>query len=242
MPARRRSRAPWLLVLLWLFAAVPALAQDFPPLTGRVVDTADLLGDTAEAELSGLLAGHESATTNQVVVVTVPDLGGYDIADYGFQLGRHWGIGQEGKDNGVLLIVARDDRKVRIEVGYGLEGALTDAQSKLIIENTILPAFKEGDYEGGIRAGLGAMLTVLNGEALPAEIADSGQEDELPGWAVILIVVGVVIFFLFMSTVGRRRGWVTTSGGWSSGGGSSGGGGFSGGGGSFGGGGASGGW
>lgn len=245
-----RLIAPRLLILLWLIATGPALAQNFPELTGRVVDEGDLLSASVEADLTERLAAFEAATTDQIVVVTLPDLGGYEIADYGFQLGRHWGIGQADKNNGALLIVSRDDRKIRIEVGYGLEGTLTDANSKLIIENVIVPAFKAGDFEKGISDGVAAMLTLLNDGELPAEIADSDEVSdepgELPDWAVLPVLIFFVVFIFFMFFAGRGRGGTGTGGSWhsSSGGfsGGSSGGGFSGGGGSFGGGGASGGW
>ena len=122
-------------------------APSFPALTGRVVDEAGILSSDTQSRLTALLAEHEQQTGHQVVVVTLKSLQGNDIADYGYQLGRAWGIGQKGKNTGALVIVAPNERKVRIEVGYGLEGILTDAQSKLIIENTILPYFKKGDYD-----------------------------------------------------------------------------------------------
>src|SRR5690606_33601941 len=110
------------------------------------------------------LQAHENASGNQLVVVTLPELGGYSIEEYGYQLGRHWGIGQKGEDNGVLLIVARDERKVRIEVGYGLEGTLTDALSSNIIHAVILPRFRQNDFNGGIAAGATAIIQALGGE------------------------------------------------------------------------------
>ena len=131
-----------------LFAALIALlvavgaahaAPTFPPLSGRVVDDAGILPQDVRDQLTALLAEHEQQTGNQVVVATIKSLQGNDIAQYGYQLGRAWGIGQKGKNTGAIIIVAPNERKVRIEVGYGLEGALTDAQTKLIIENTILP-------------------------------------------------------------------------------------------------------
>src|ERR1035437_693061 len=140
-------------LFLLLMCGVPALAASslqsaFPPLTGRVVDNAHILSSSTIQSLDQSLAAYENGTSNQVVVATIASLNGDSIGDYGYQLGRYWKIGQKGKDNGVLLIVAPNERKVRIEVGYGLEGALTDAVSKLIIENSILPRFKVADYPG----------------------------------------------------------------------------------------------
>ncbi len=229
--------------LCLLIVAGAWAAPEFPELTGRVVDQAGLLSPAVEESLTGDLQRHEAETSNQVVVVTLESLGGYDIADYGYQLGRHWGIGQEGKDNGVLLIVAPSERKMRIEVGYGLEGALTDATAKSIIERVIVPKFKSGDFEDGVREGVAAILGVLAGEEW-SETDETGGQDEL-GILEILIIVAFLIIFAVLwwasSSFGPGGGW---GGGHRIGGGgfSGGGGGFSGGGGSFGGGGASGGW
>lgn len=152
-------------------------APEFPALSGRVVDQARLLSDSTERQLTSLLAEHEQKTSNQVVVVTLGSLQGYDIAEFGYQLGRHWAIGQEGKDNGVLLIVAPNERKARIEVGYGLEGTLTDALSTNIIESEITPRFKQGDMEGGILAGTRAILGTIEGSYRP-------DRSQRPGTAV----------------------------------------------------------
>ncbi len=118
------------MLILALILASPALASEpkFPPLTGRVVDDAGVLNSYTLGELTLMLADHERATGEQVVVVTLDSLQGYSIEDFGYRLGRHWGIGQKGKNTGALLIVAPKEHKVRIEVGYGLEGQLTDAQ------------------------------------------------------------------------------------------------------------------
>lgn len=142
---------------LWLtlLAVIPVqAAPQFPELSGRrVVDVAGLLSSQTRNYLTSILEQHEQATSNQVVVVTLKSLQGEEIADYGYQLGREWEIGHAGKDNGVLLIVALKERKVHIAVGYGLEGTLTDALSKNIIETVITPRFKKGDMEGGIIDG-----------------------------------------------------------------------------------------
>lgn len=256
--------------LAWLVLSVPALAQDirFPALTGRVVDQAEMLSPAKEAELTTRLEALERDTSDQVVVVTVPDLQGRDVADYGHQLGRHWGIGQSETDNGVLLIVAQQERAVRIEVGYGLEPILTDALSALIIHRQIVPAFKEGDFEGGITAGVTAIETQLRldpEEAQARAAAAERPEAEIPLAAFLPILFFLLVIFASIvgaaSRAGRRgRGgdgltpiliWAAAEalknssrgggGGWSGGGGF-GGGGFGGGGGGFGGGGASGGW
>src|SRR5579859_4433248 len=141
-----------LVIIAWicLIGAVAAQSLVFPALTGRVVDEAGVLDATDRAALTETLADLETKTTDQLVVVTLKSLQGTSIEDYGYQLGRRWLIGQKDENNGVLLIVAPNERKVRVEVGYGLEGTLTDAISKLIIENSILPRFKVADYAGGI--------------------------------------------------------------------------------------------
>lgn len=244
------------LLALLLFFAAHAWAQstpDFPELTGRVVDQAEMLSPEAEARLSQTLQAHEEASTEQVVVVTLPDLQGYAIEEYGYQLGRHWGIGQEGEDNGALLIVSKDDRKIRIEVGYGLEGRLTDAQSSVIINNVITPAFRQGNFQAGIVNGTVAMIQVLGGE--PVSVAKSpqsrtGQEKPNLGLAALFFIIMISVVFFFGSRGGRGgRGGAALVGAallgaamGGRGGGGFGGGGFGGGGGGFGGGGASGGW
>ena len=138
------------LVLILAFAAPAFSAPTFPKLDGRVTDAAGILPAETRAALDTRLAALEKTTTIQLVVATVPDLQGYEIDEYGYQLGRAWGIGQKGSNNGALLIVAPNDRKVRIEVGYGLEGVLTDALTSQIIRRNIVPAFKAGDMAGGV--------------------------------------------------------------------------------------------
>lgn len=153
-----------LLALLLSPILATAATPEFPVLSGRVVDQAKLLSPQTTQALTQQLAAHEQATTDQLVVVTLDSLQGQVIEEFGYQLGRHWGIGQKGKNNGVLLIVAPKERKVRIEVGYGLEGVLTDAISHHIIQSVILPSFKQGDYEAGISNGTTAILLALGGE------------------------------------------------------------------------------
>jgi uncharacterized protein len=248
-------------LLLLLILASPALAVDptFPELTGRVVDNAGVLSASTQSELTDMLAAHERATGQQVVVVTLDSLQGYTIEDYGYQLGRYWGIGQKGENTGALLIVVPKEHKVRIEVGYGLEGTLTDAASRTIIESDILPSFRSGDFSTGVVNGTEAILHVLGGTPLSTEPAMQPVESEsqpAPWQGVLILIIWSIIFFggwgffifswlrhrndphVWSSGSGYRGGW---SGG-SSGGGFGGGGGFSGGGGSFGGGGASGSW
>jgi uncharacterized membrane protein YgcG len=224
-----------------------------PALTGRVVDDARLLDAATAARLGDMLATHEKATGQQIVVVTVPSLHGEAIEEFGYQLGRRWGIGQKGKDNGALLIVARDDRKVRIEVGYGLEGQLTDAISSAIVNQIIIPAFRQGNFNKGIVDGATAMIKVLGGDTDAVQVqrpvaAERAGPTSIPIFVILLFIVIVVISRMG----GRRRGGVLpgailggiagSRGGFGRGGGFGGGGGFTGGGGGFGGGGASGNW
>lgn len=240
------------LVILVAFAPASVFAQSslkFPALTGRVVDVANILSAADERRIEGLLAAHEAKTTDQVVVVTVPGLQGADIETFGYQLGRHWGIGQKGKDNGVLLIVAPNERQVRIEVGYGLEGRLTDAEASRIIRTAIVPAFRSGDMTAGIVAGVHAILAVLSGESGTAAGDEKGKqpagmwtEDAAHIFLIVFIFVVIVLVRSRGSSIrgGRRYpGWGPGS---SVGGFRGSGGGFSGGGGGFGGGGSSGRW
>lgn len=172
-----KLRAGWL-VLLCLIAELAVAAIEFPQLTGRVVDEANLLSPGTRAQLTERLAQHERETSNQLVIVTLNSLQGYEIEEYGYQLGRDWGIGQEKRNNGVLLIVAPNERKVRIEVGYGLEGDLTDAQSHIIIQNAILPRFREGNFEAGIIEGTDAILGTLAGTYQPMAARPAGQQHD----------------------------------------------------------------
>lgn len=237
-----------LLVALLPFHALAQAGPEFPELTGRVVDNADMLPGKAETRLNQMLEAHEQATSEQVVVVTLPNLQGQPIEEYGYQLGRHWGIGQEGEDNGALLIVAEDERRIRIEVGYGLEGRLTDAASSTIINQVITPAFRAGDFPTGIVNGAEAMIQVLGGEplAVPQSQPASREDRPHPALAILFFVIVALSFF---GGMGSGRGRSALLGGLVAGsmmggrsGGGFGGGGFSGGGGGFGGGGASGGW
>ena len=256
------------IALLGFTGPASALAQaplTFPPLEGRVVDGARLLSPAKEQEITAKLEALERATTAQVVVVTVPSLQGHEIEDYGYQLGRAWGIGREDKDNGVLLLIAPDEKKVRIEVGYGLEPVLTDAMSALIIQNAILPSFRQGYYERGITQGVDAIDDQLRLDPTEARaIAEAADRPEARLPVAVAIIVALVFAFLVLGLISsagrgrRRRGgnglspvliWAASEAlssrgrsGRSSGGFGSGFGGFSGGGGNFGGGGASGGW
>lgn len=233
----------FLVLALCLVAGVALAAPTFPPLTGRVIDNAHLLDAGAIANLTQQLAAHEQQTGEQVVIVTLPGLDGEEIEEYGYQLGRAWGIGQKDKNNGALLIVAPTERAVRIEVGYGLEDRLTDAMSRLIVERAILPQFKAGNYQGGIEAGTQSILAVLGGGELPATLKQQPADEELP----LSIIIPIVILFLVLRLFMRRRGGSALPfllGAFLGGRGGRGGdgGGFGGGGGSFGGGGASGRW
>ncbi|HWH17958.1 MAG TPA: TPM domain-containing protein, partial [Allosphingosinicella sp.] len=203
-----------LLLLLTLLLAAPAAAQEFPKLTGRVVDNANLLSPADEAALTGKLEALEQASSRQLVVATVPSLQGYEIEDYGYRLGRAWGIGQSEANNGAILLVAPNERKVRIEVGYGLEPILTDAFSSVIINQTILPRFRQGDYPGGISAGADEIIEQLQAPPEQAErraleaAAQQQARDSGDGGSVFpLIFWGMVLLFVILPMMrGGRRG------------------------------------
>src|SRR5262245_1776986 len=165
MAGVRRFGGVLLAIALALASATAAAEPAFAELTGRVGDDADLLSYPDKVAITADLKALEDKSSDQLVVVTLPSLQGYPIEEFGYKLGRKWGIGTEKLDNGVLLIVAPNERKVRIEVGTALEGTLTDALSRIVIENSILPRFKEGDFAGGIKNGVRDIALVLTGDA-----------------------------------------------------------------------------
>jgi uncharacterized protein len=265
------ARLAWVAALV-LFAIVTAaaLAQPkFPALSGRVVDQANVLSPATRATLTQLSEAHERETSNQVVVATIPSLQGYEIADFGVQLARAWKLGQADRNNGVLLFVAPNDRGVRIEVGYGLEGALPDGTAFRIIQDEILPRFRANDIDGGVLAGMRAILGAIDGTYKPKPVSSflGIKPTEI---IVLLFFLGAIVTIVIVERYqrarypyrflygtgggpwGQRPGFGlgssdsdssdSSSGGRRSSGGGSSGGSFGGGGGSFGGGGASGRW
>ena len=222
-------RRLWQAILVFLaLIATPALADpSFPQFTGLVTDAANILPADRKAALDSKLQAFKQQTGRQLVVATIPDLQGYDIADYGYRLGRAWGVGLKGVDNGAILIVAPKERKVRIEVGYGLEPVLTDALSSVIIQQRIVPAFKAGDMPGGIEAGTAAIIEQLSlpDDQAKAKMAaavaeyDKAHQARARGghfplgvviWAVIL---GVIVLSHIGRGMGRARRYQRGAGG-----------------------------
>ena len=276
-PVRRSHPAVSAAGLAALFAALFALASltfvtsaqaapKYPALTGQIVDTANLVSPEDEAAILAELRSLEGASTDQVAIVTVPSLEGYPIEDYAIGLARQWQLGQKDKDNGLLLLVAPNERRVRIEVGRRLEPVMTDILSAAIIDTAILPRFRRGDFSGGIRAGVQDIKSVLLGdaEAVKERAKSRTPEDDPMAFVTLLLFIAIVLFMIWLSSRAerqmadmahpndrrrskrRRPGGIVIipggsgdwGGGWSGGGG----GGWSGGGGGFGGGGSSGSW
>ena len=187
-------RLPSFLLLVFI-TFVQVYTTEVPFLSGRVNDTAGMLSQETIGELEALLKAHEDSTSNQVVVLTIPSLEGEVLEEYSIRVVETWKLGQKRKDNGVLLLVVRDDRKVRIEVGNGLEGDLPDITCGIIVRKEIVPRFRDGNYDAGVRSGITAILAAING-AYTAESADSeGHKSDL--WArviafsIFIVVVGV---------------------------------------------------
>jgi len=244
-----------LIALLFLLVHATFLdALDVPPLKGRVNDYASLMPPAHAQALEQRLAEFESQTGHQIAVLTIPSLQGDALESFTIRVAESWKIGKKGFDNGVILFIAQNDRKLRIEVGYGLEGVLPDAIASRIIREVIVPRFRDGDFAGGVENGVEAIMKVTSGEPLPVTAgATKRRSNSSPpfGAFIILLLLALVLFAALapLSMFKRAGGWSTrgrrTYGGWSeagSGGGDFGGGGFSGGGGGFGGGGASGSW
>jgi uncharacterized protein len=202
-------RAPARLIVLSVLLLSPshASALDVPPLTGRVVDLARVLPGSESAQLSDQLKAHEEKTGNQVAVLILPSLEGEPLEEYSHRVATTWKLGQKGTDNGVLLLVALRERKLRIEVGYGLEGMLTDLRSSRIIRHEIVPRFKGGDIPAGVRAGTEAILRTIEGTHQASEDADrrSLHQSDAFQYVVIGIIVGFLAGMILSQGLRRAR-------------------------------------
>jgi uncharacterized protein len=200
------------LLLALVALAAPASAQTFPPLTGRVVDQADLLRPEQEIDISSKSAALEAQTKRQFVVATVRSLEGYEISDYAYRLGRAWGIGQKQEDDGVILLVAPNERKVWITTGYGAGAFLTDAMSGIIVREKIIPEFKKNppDYGAGITAGADAIIQQMQlpPDQAQANIAKAQQQAgrKNGGLPIIPAIVIMIVFFSIIGSLSRRSG------------------------------------
>lgn len=164
----------------WLVAGAPLIALEVPYLSGRVVDLADLISAETESRMDVKLADLESRRGHQIAVLTVPSLEGEVLEEYSLRVAETWGLGRAEQDDGVLLFIARDDRKMRIEVGYGLEADLTDAESGRILRNILTPSFRAGDFDGGIERGIDAIIGTLDGEEVIPPDPPSGGGTDMP--------------------------------------------------------------
>jgi uncharacterized protein len=235
-----------------LIVSAPARGLEVPPLRGRINDYAGVMSSDQVRALDSQLARFEQDTGHQIAVLTIPTLDGEDIEGFSIRVAENWKIGKKGFDNGVILLVAVKDRKLRLEVGYGLEGVLPDAIAKRITSDYIVPRFRAQDYAGGIIAGIDAVQKVIKSEPLPesARKPNPTRQSDFNSLAMIIITLAIFALMAFSSANrrrnqmwsgrGRRYPPIYWGGGFGGGGfGGGGGGGFSGGGGSFGGGGAS---
>ncbi len=249
-PRIGRGKESILACLIFVLLSSLAFALEVPDApAGRVTDLTGTLSRNEIGALDQKLAAFEQETTNQIAVLIIPSLEGDSLEDYSIRLAEKWKIGQKGKNNGVILLIVKNERKLRIEVGYGLEGALPDAVSGSIIRSEIAPRFRSSQFYQGVDAGVTAIMAATKGEYKALQKRQRGNK--IPTWLVFLLFLLFFGGFSLLSSFGRRRhyhsggagGW-TTGGGFFGGGSSGGdlGGGFSGGGGDFGGGGASGDW
>ncbi|MVN76261.1 TPM domain-containing protein [Hymenobacter sp. HMF4947] len=201
---------PWLLALALLLNLV-AQAQSIPPRPDppRLVnDLAGLLQPQEVAALEQKLVAYNDSTSSQIAVVTVPNLDGDDIADYSQKLYEAWGIGRKGKDNGILVLVAKDEHVARIQTGYGLEGAVPDALAKRIISNTLVPAFKQNQYYAGLDRGTDQLIALAKGEykADPADAQPRGRRDRSGSGPGLWIIIGILVLFFLLRSRGGGGG------------------------------------
>jgi uncharacterized protein len=214
-----------LVALSVLLFGGPTRAADVPYLSGRVVDNAEILKSQTRSALTEKLKAHEQKTSNQIAVLTVPTIGDESIEEYATRVFESWKLGQKGKDNGALLVIAPKDRKLRIEVGYGLEGTLTDVASSRIIRNVITPAFKAGDFDKGVIDGIDAMIGQLEGSPDVAKLIDASpahqsssqgfpmniDDPSLPAWPLRILlgcfIFGIIGLFTYVGIITPGMGW-----------------------------------
>jgi uncharacterized protein len=183
-----------------------------PPLTGRVVDPTGTLSGAAITRIEAKLADFETHKGSQIAVLMVATTQPEDIEQFGIRVAEQWKLGRKGVDDGAILIVAKDDRRVRIEVGYGLEGALPDVTASRIIGDTIAPLFKQGNYDAGVEAGVDRMIAVVSGESLPAPDPKWEPKQNIGNYLPVLLVVVVVAGGLFRALFGSIGGSLATGG------------------------------
>lgn len=200
----------YILSLLSAFTSL-SFALDVPPLTGRVVDLAQVLPATVAASLVRDLEAHESKTSNQVAVLILSSLEGEPLESFTHRVATTWKLGQKGTDNGVLFLVAMKERKIRFEVGYGLEGTLTDARSAQIIRSEIIPRFRDGDASGGVAAGVTAILKTIEGTYQASDKTAPGLDSDAIGQVVVAVIVGLIVGLGLMS-VNRLLGPIAGTG------------------------------
>ena len=213
-------RAAALLLALALLLPAAVRSADVPFLSGRVVDNAEILNPATRERITAALKAHETATGNQIAVLTIPTIDAESVEEFSTRVFESWKLGQKGKDNGVLVVVVPQDRKMRIEVGYGLEGTLTDVAAARIIRNVMTPAFKSGDYDKGIEDGTAAIVSTLEGKTgvapdTPAASSDrfkfvSSDGSEMP-WTIRLLlgafVFTIIGLFTFIGIMTPGVGW-----------------------------------
>ena len=206
MKMQKRHQVIQLLIVIGLICVLTVpnlLALEVPPLRGRVNDTAGLLSVATRQQLEDVLVRLEQTDSTQIVVLTIPSLGGEELEEFSIKVVDQWKIGQKGLDNGAMLLIAKNDRKIRIEVGYGLEGSLTDLMAGRIIRNVIVPQFKAGNFDQGVIDGVQAMIKVVRGEYRASDKAPpprgQKQKDTPGGFG------GLIAFIFFISMLGRLR-------------------------------------
>ena len=198
----RISLIPVTICLIFIFWVSNLPALQVPPVTGRVNDTAGMLSAATRQQLEGVLEDLERTDSTQIVVLTIPSLGGEVLEEFSIKVAEQWKIGQKGLDNGAILLIAQNDRKLRIEVGYGLEGSLTDLMAGRIIRNVIVPQFRAGNFDQGVINGVQAMIKVVRGEYKASDRAPGGsqsQKNAPSGFG------GLIAFVFFISMLGRLR-------------------------------------
>ena len=206
-------------ILFALLSAAPAPAADIPYLTGRVVDTAQILSPDARTRLTAALKAHEQATSNQIVVLTVPTIQPEGIEEYAVDVFNGWKLGQQGRNDGILVIVVPQDRRMRIETGYGLEPVLTDAMAGAIIRDVMAPAFRRADYDAGVENGVAAIIARLEGRTVaaatgaasrPVQLHNGFHRADMPWPQRILIslfVFSIIGLFTFFGIATPGTGW-----------------------------------